>query len=139
MIKYALQCPDGHVFEGWFGSSSEYDDQAARGLVACPFCGGHEVTKQIMSPAVASAKTAAIGPPAKLREMMREAAEQVRSHVEQNFDYMGDAFADEARAIHEGRSEVRGIYGEATPCQITALEQDGVKIAALPPRKRDVN
>ena len=137
MIKYALHCAAGHEFEGWFGSSSDFDDQAGRGLVACPVCGDASVTKQIMAPAVTGAKKADAAPSAKLREMMMEAAEQVRSHVEENFDYMGDAFADEARAIHEGRSEVRGIYGEATRQEIQSLEKDGVSVAPLPPARRD--
>ena len=53
MIRYALACNHDHPFEAWFGSSSDYDDQAARGLVECPFCGSHAVSKQIMAPAVA--------------------------------------------------------------------------------------
>jgi len=137
VIKYALHCVVGHEFEGWFGSSSDFDDQSGRGLVACPVCGDAHVAKQIMAPAVTGAKKADIAPSAKLREMMMEAAEQVRSHVEENFDYMGDAFADEARAIHEGRSEARGIYGEATPKEIQSLEKDGVSVAPLPPTRRD--
>lgn len=135
MIKYALRCEAGHAFEGWFGGSAEYEDQAARGLLTCPACGSGEVSKQIMAPAVAGTKKkpAAAAPEAKMQQMMMEAARQVRSHVEENFDYMGDAFPDEARAIHEGRSEARGIYGEATPAQVKALKDEGVAIAPLPP------
>ena len=73
---------------------------------------------------------------------MMEAATRVRAHVEANFDYVADAFAAEARAIHEGTSEQRGIYGEATPREVEALVQDGVQIATLPPlppKKTDVN
>ncbi len=144
MIKYALHCAAGHEFEGWFGSSSDFDDQAARGLVECPVCGDASVAKQIMAPAVTGAKKKADSAPpsAKMRETMMEVAEQVRTHVEENFDYMGDAFATEARAIHEGRSEARGIYGEATPKEIQSLEKDGVSVAPMPPvppRKTEVN
>ena len=139
MIKYALHCAAGHEFEGWFGSSSEFDDQAARGLVQCPVCGDARVTKQIMAPAVTGAKKkqAVPEPSAQMREVMMEVAEAVRAHVEENFDYMGDAFAEEARAIHEGRSEARGIYGEATPKEIQGLEKDGVSVAPLPPTRRE--
>ncbi len=142
MIKYALHCAGGHAFEGWFGSSSDYDDQASRGMVACPVCGDADVAKQIMAPAVTGARKADPAPSAKMREMMLQAADAVRSHVEENFDYMGDAFAGEARAIHEGRSEARGIYGEATRKEIQALEKDGVSVAPMPPappRKTQVN
>jgi hypothetical protein len=77
-----------------------------------------------------------------MREMMMTAMGEVRRHVEENFDYVGDAFAKEARAIHEGKSEDRGIYGEASPSEVKALVEDGVKVAPLPPgppKKTDVN
>lgn len=144
MIKYALQCDQAHEFEGWFGSSADYDDQAARGLVECPVCGSHGVSKQIMAPAVAGTKAqrAAPAPDPKMREMMMAAMGEVRRHVEDNFDYVGDAFAKEARAIHEGKSEERGIYGEASPAEVKALVEDGVRVAPLPPgppKKTEVN
>lgn len=145
MIKYALQCDAAHQFEGWFGSSADYDDQAARGLVECPVCGSHGVSKQIMAPAVAGTKAQRSAAPEvdpKMREMMMTAMGEVRRHVEDNFDYVGDAFAKEARAIHEGKSEERGIYGEASPTEVKALVEDGVRVAPLPPaapKKTDVN
>lgn len=133
MIKYALACEHDHEFEGWFGSSQDYDDQQARGLLQCPVCESRAVRKQIMAPAVTGTKK---GPSpqnrAQMRQMMMKAVRQVREHVEENFDYMGDSFASEARAIHEGRSEERGIYGEASPTEIRKLIDDGVPVAALP-------
>ena len=134
MIRYALSCDHDHGFEAWFASSSDYDDQAARGLVECPFCGSTEVRKQVMAPAVAGTKKAGPSPEAmkQMQAMMTQAARQVREHVEQNFDYVGDVFAREARDIHEGRSEKREIYGEATPADIKKLKDDGVPCAALP-------
>ena len=144
MIKYALACDHAHEFEGWFGSSSDYDDQAARGLVECPVCGSTGVRKQIMAPAVAGTKAqrSAPEPDARMREMMMTAMSEVRREVEENFDYVGDRFAKEARDIYEGKSEERGIYGEASPKEVKALLEDGVKVAALPPappKKTDVN
>ena len=62
-----------------------------------------------------------------------EAMGQVRRHVEDHFDYVGDRFAREARDIHDGKSQARGIYGEASPSEVKALAADGVRIAPLPP------
>ena len=127
MIRYALQCDGGHGFEAWFGTSADYDEQAARGLVECPACGSRAVSKQIMAPAVAGTRKSAAEPDlARMQTMMMQAAREVRSHVEQNFDYVGDAFAREARDIHEGRSEKREISGEATPSEVRKLRDDGV-------------
>lgn len=134
MIRYALSCDHDHGFEAWFASSSDYDEQAAGNLIECPFCGSTEVRKQVMAPAVTGTKRTSAPPGAvkQMHAMMMQAARQVREHVEQNFDYVGDAFAREARDIHEGRSEKREIYGEATPAEVRKLKDDGVPCAALP-------
>ena len=101
MIKYALVCDLEHGFEGWFGSSSDYDNQHAKGLLECPVCGSKAVRKQIMAPALAgvrrTAQDEAAGP---AQAMMMEAMGKLRRHVEETFDDVGDAFATEARAIH---------------------------------------
>ena len=138
MIRYALHCDLAHAFEAWFGSSVDYDEQSARGLVECPVCGSSAISKQIMAPAVAGTRKSAAEPDlARMQTMMMQAAREVRSHVEQNFDYVGDAFAREARDIHEGRSEKREIYGEATPAEVRKLRDDGVPCAPLPPAPPD--
>jgi hypothetical protein len=142
VIRYALACENDHPFEGWFGSSSDYDDQAARGLVECPFCASRLVRKQVMAPALAGTKrTPAADMPPEARTTMMEAMGRVRRHVEENFDYVGDRFAREARDIHAGDSEARPIYGEATPKEVKALVEDGVPVAPLPlaatPRRKD--
>jgi hypothetical protein len=143
MIRYALTCDHDHDFEGWFGSSADYDDQQARGLVECPVCASKAVKKQIMAPAVAGTKrTVRDVEPARMQAMMMEAAGRIRRHVEENFDDVGDGFAKEARAIHEGRAEDRGIYGQASPQEVRDLVEDGVPVAAMPPeppKKTEVN
>jgi hypothetical protein len=130
MIRYALACDSGHTFEAWFGDSSDFDDQSARGLLSCPLCDSPEVRKQIMAPAVASKRAPA---ESHSRSMMMEVMGRVRAHVEENFDYVGDGFAAEARRIHDGSAEARGIYGEASAKEVKALREDGVPVAPLPP------
>ncbi|MEO6378662.1 MAG: DUF1178 family protein [Caulobacteraceae bacterium] len=148
MIRYALTCEHEHGFEAWFGSSTAYDEQAARGLVECPICASKLIRKQIMAPAVAGTRKREASAPtdaqaqAQTQAMMMEAMGKIRRHVEETFDYVGDTFAKEARAIHEGRSDDRAIYGEATPREVEALHRDGVKVAPLPPappKKSDLN
>ncbi len=138
MIRYALLCDREHEFEGWFGASADFDDQQARGLIECPVCASKAVRKAIMAPAVAGAKrrTQDRSPAetqAQTQSMMMEAMGRIRQHVEENFDDVGDAFASEARAIHEGRSEDRGIYGQATSTEVRKLVEDGVPVAPMPP------
>jgi len=143
MIRYALACDSEHEFEGWFGASADFDDQQARGLIECPVCASKAVRKQIMAPAVAGTrKKGSDAVPAQNRAMMMEAMGAIRRHVEANFDDVGDTFAKEARAIHEGRSEERGIYGQATSKEVRELVEDGVPVAPLPPeppKKTELN
>jgi hypothetical protein len=143
MIRYALLCEHEHGFEGWFGASADFDDQQARGLIECPVCGSKAVRKAIMAPAVSGTKKRGQDvTPVQSRAMMMEAMGRIRRHVEENFDDVGDAFAKEARDIHEGRSEERGIYGQATSQEVRELVEDGVPVAPLPPeppKKTDLN
>ena len=137
MIRYALICDHDHAFEGWFGASADFDDQQALGLLECPVCASKSVRKAIMAPAVAGTKRSQTdASPAQTRAMMMEAMGRVRRHVEENFDDVGDSFAKEARAIHEGKAEERGIYGQATQAEVTSLVQDGVRVAPLPPKPK---
>jgi hypothetical protein len=142
MIRYALICEHEHAFEGWFGASADFDDQQARGLLECPVCASKAVRKQIMAPAVAGTKRKGDTGPRPSQAMMMEAMNRVRQHVVENFDDVGDTFAREARAIHEGKSDPRGIYGQATPTEVRDLVADGVPVAPMPPeppKKTEVN
>jgi hypothetical protein len=142
MIRYALACDHEHEFEGWFGASADFDEQQAKGQIECPVCASKAVRKQIMAPAVAGTKRNTPDMSPQMRQVMMETLGKVRRHVEENFDYVGDSFATEARAIHEGKSEDRGIYGEATPAEVKKLAEDGVPVAPLPPappKKAELN
>jgi hypothetical protein len=144
MIRYALACENDHEFEGWFGASGDFDDQIAGNLISCPVCASVAIRKQIMAPAVVGAKksTAEGRPTAGMRSMMMEAMGRVRRHVEENFDYVGERFAAEARSIHQGKAEARGIYGEASPGEVKSLVEDGVPVSPMPPespKKSEVN
>lgn len=128
MIKYSLVCDQEHEFEAWFSDSASYDHQVERGLVECPHCGSLHIRKALMAPNVSTSRKREATPQEKLRQM----AGQVRGHIRQNYDYVGEDFASEARAIHEGEKPERLIYGEATPYESEALKDDGVPVTPLP-------
>ena len=141
MIRYALTCGAGHGFESWFASAAAYDTLAGAGQVSCPICGETRVEKAIMAPAVtparkaeAAAKAAAevrprLGTP---QSELEAALAALRRQVEENSEYVGMNFATEARAIHEGASPERAIYGEAKPEEAKRLIEDGIPVAPLP-------
>lgn len=134
MIKYNLICEQDHEFEIWFSKSSDFDDQAPKGLIACPHCGVTKVEKAIMAPNVSTSrkKEATQAKREAALSMMNKAADKIRQEISDKCDYVGEKFADEARAIHYGEKPERGIYGEATPKEAKALQDEGVGIAPLP-------
>ena len=127
MIVYDLVCtPAGHVFEAWFGSSGDYDDQRARGLLSCPLCGSEEVGKAPMAPAV---RASGQSPDPKLL-LAALAAAQARALEKST--WVGKGFAGEARAMHLGEAKHRSIHGQATLAEAKSLAEEGVPIAPLP-------
>ncbi len=139
MIVYRLRCENDHEFEGWFKSSKAYDKQATSGSVECPTCATTAVSKAIMSPNIAT--KGAIGKSTREKNVVaknsdsqkfEKMAAAIRDHVEKNFDYVGEKFPDEARRIHYGEADERGIYGEATNEETKELLDEGVDVAPLP-------
>ena len=131
MIRYNLICAKDHEFEGWFSSSSDYDEQAASGLLSCPACGTKQVEKAIMAPAVKTArKVEARDEKAALA--MTAMAAKIRSEIGKNCENVGSDFAEEARAIHYGEKPERGIYGSATPEETAELKDEGIEAHPLP-------
>lgn len=143
MIRYTLKCKDDHGFESWFASADAFDKLKGAGMVACPVCGTSEVEKALMAPRVTTAKTKAAPPaptpkqpqPGPLSKPMSEVEAEfakMRKHVEENSDYVGLSFANEARKMHDGEIPHRAIYGEAKTEDAKKLLDDGVPVAPLP-------
>jgi hypothetical protein len=158
MIHYKLRCAAAHEFEGWFQDSAGFDKLAQAGLVECTVCGSTQVERALMAPAVVSSRKKAKPPapppappsgaaapeapppsptgpqmaagpiPAQLVAMLQ----RLRTEVEKSCDYVGKDFAEEARKIHNGEAEARGIYGEASDAEAEALAEDGIDVARLP-------
>jgi len=169
MIRYALNCDQGHNFESWFANSSAFDKQAKRALVTCPICGSAKIEKAIMAPSLAAnlghSGTADPQPPTppapppplqpapmlpippKTPVAMMSAAErelrhklkELRDHITKNAHYVGPRFPEEARKIHYGEAEHRSIYGEASPEEAQQLHEEGIEFHALPILPDDKN
>jgi hypothetical protein len=151
MIHYELRCADGHEFDGWFQDSAGFERLAKAGLVECPHCGGTEVSRALMAPAIAKSREPAApaaapqppvpaAPPGDAQPMaagtippkLIALLQRMRAEVEKSCDYVGRDFAEEARKLHRGESERRGIYGEATDAEAEALADEGIEVARIP-------
>jgi len=129
MIRFSLRCASGHEFEAWFQSGEGYEAQRQAGEIACPECADSHVEKALMAPSIGRSREA--GPPIS-QAQMRQMLVQLRKQVEQNCDYVGEQFAEEARKIHYGEVDPRGIYGEATDVESKELAEEGIEFGRIP-------
>jgi len=145
MIKYSLICEKDHDFEGWFASSDDYDKQRKRGFLECPSCGSNKVSKALMAPSVLGTKkpeehsqSVATVAPAMPKEVV-EKIREIKKYVEANSENVGDKFPEEARKIHYGEAEARGIYGKASIDDAVNLAEEGVSVVPIPELPEDKN
>lgn len=134
MIQYSIKCDKGHQTESWFKSAAAYDALEKAGHLSCGVCGSTKVTKAMMAPRVRPAgdapdKTPVLRGPS---DDVARAVAALRKKVEETSDYVGDRFAQEARAMHLGEKPERSIYGEARLDQARELIEDGVPLMPLP-------
>ena len=142
MIKYTLSCDGGHSFEGWFSSSADFDGQAERGLVSCPACGSVSIAKELMAPSVSTARRKDEAKVLMMDKARREAVAKIRelvTNIRENSEDVGTKFPEEARKIHYGEAEQRGLIGQATAEEARALIDEGIEVAALPVLPDDAN
>ncbi len=145
MIKYSLLCEKDHGFEGWFGSSDDYDEQRKRGFVECPQCGSQKISKALMTPGVTGTKKSGAGDKAmaniapQMPEEVVTKIREIKKHIEKTSENVGDKFSEEARKIHYGESEARGIYGKATVKEAVGLAEEGVNVMPIPDLPEDKN
>ena len=150
MIRYTLKCRNNHRFESWFQSAEAFETVLAQGFATCPSCGSSEVEKTLMAPTVRPARRASTRQDTTTHDTpsqpmavpadpdLADAMKKLRDHVEKTSEYVGDSFAKEARAIHDGDSPHRAIYGEARPDEARKLAEDGIPALPLPfiPRQK---
>lgn len=146
MIVFDLGCGNGHVFEAWFGSSEDYEEQRERGLVTCPICASTSIEKAVMAPRVGrkgnqiAVRSLAVEQaptlpdavsPEQAKAALKALAEAQAKMLEKS-EWVGKGFADQARAMHLGDMEHRSIYGQTTSEEAKSLLDEGVPVAPLP-------
>ena len=160
MILFDIKCSDGHIFEAWFQNNEAYEQQIDNDLVECPLCGCTKTSKSLMSPNISakgeiireayqseqdsedhkvtvsahsnSSKEVSSDDVKRALDHMHNTMSKFRRQAEKSCEYVGDDFADEARKIHAGESEKRGIYGETTISETEELLEEGIDILPVP-------
>jgi hypothetical protein len=142
MIVFDLSCSEGHRFEGWFGSSDDYADQKAGGLLVCPQCGSEEIGKAPMAPSVpAKSNTRSQAPvettqvvkgemPVEVKKALEKLA-KAQAKVLESSTWVGDKFAEKAREMHYGEADEAPIHGRATRDEAEDMMAEGISVAPL--------
>ena len=159
MIKYNLKCisnscKNSASFDGWFQSISAFEDQKISGLLTCPYCGGNDIVKNLMSPSIKSTaqnkKSLPLENPSEKDVSVKNLLDNkgknnkiasnelhtilrsIKKEIEKNAEYVGNKFVKEARAIKSGEAKDRPIYGHAEPKKIEELKNEGIEVSAIP-------
>lgn len=144
MIVFDLHCSTGHRFEGWFGSSADYEGQQEQGLVCCPTCGTSDVSKAPMAPAIPrkgnssvqkiEAETAHLASGAVTPEVEKalKALAKAQAEALKSSTYVGDDFAEQSRAMHYGERDQTAIHGKASLAEAKELLDEGIAVSPLP-------
>ncbi len=154
MIVYDLICEKEHKFESWFKNSSAYDFLRKTRKISCPVCNSTKIKKAPMAPNISRSvkkditranktpsnnKIKELSATVEMTEAMKkttEALNELQATIEKNFENVGEKFAEEARKIHYGEADARGIYGKATADEAEELVDEGIDVAVLPWVKR---
>ncbi|MGE7369736.1 DUF1178 family protein [Neorhizobium sp. NPDC001467] len=142
MIKYSLSCDSAHSFEGWFSQGADFEKQRADGLLNCPVCGSATISKSLMAPSVSTARArekrhgvAMDAARAQAMAKLKAAVAEIRANAED----VGERFPEEARKIHYGEADARGIIGQASFGEVRELLDEGIEIAPIPVIPDDAN
>ena len=136
MIVFDLLCANGHAFEGWFASGSEFDRQKAANLVSCPVCDGSDVERRPSAKVrVSKAQTAVAAPPAAVQDAIAGISPELLAKLREavrNTEDVGERFPEEARKIHYDEAPARSIRGKASQEEAEALTEEGIDFSQLP-------
>lgn len=142
MIRYSLICDNAHGFEGWFSGSADFDRQVEAGFLNCPVCNSAAISKSLMTPSVSTARKQeqkqAVAMDLAQRQMMAKLKEAVAA-IKATSEDVGEKFPEEARKIHYGEADARGIIGKASFDEVRSLVDEGIEIAPLPVLPEDAN
>lgn len=128
-----LRCANGHGFEGWFASDDEFMSQNGRGLIECPLCADRIVSRLPSAPRLnLSGQRQPAEPAATVPQPLQAQWLQAVRHMLEHTDDVGERFPEEARRIHYGEIEARGIRGQASADERRALVEEGIEVMSLP-------
>ena len=132
MILFDLKCENNHTFEGWFASSSNYEEQLKKKMIVCPYCNSTKIKKSLMAPNINTKSISKNNKKAIAQKNLENQIKKFRKYIEKNTDNVGKNFAEEARKIYYGETKSRPIRGESTEKEAQELVEEGIPFSKLP-------
>ena len=134
MIKFRLFCKKcSKDFDSWFASSKEYEKLKKSKLLNCPKCNSYNIKKSLMAPSIISNKKKINNLNSKKHIEIKNKLKKYKKFIENNFDYVGNNFAYEARSIHyNNKKREKGIYGNASKKEVDELLEEGIDTEIIP-------
>ena len=139
MIHYDLKCEKNHIFSSWFNCVDAFEKLEMSNLLSCAVCGSSNVHRAIMAPKVSRSNPKESSPLIGEASSAEQKMLEIRKKLEAEAENVGENFADEARAMHDGDTPMRSIYGEAKIKDAQDLIEDGVPVIPMPWKKRRTN
>ena len=133
MIKYKLLCKNcSDNFESWFASSKEFERLKKSKFLQCLNCNSNKIDKSLMAPSIINKQKKNNKDIKKFLEVKNKLKEY-KKFIKNNFDYVGDNFAYEARSIHyNNKKKQKGIYGKASIKEAKELSEEGIEVETVP-------
>ena len=136
MIRYNLLCKKCNLtFDSWFASSKEYDKLQKKKLINCHNCGSLKVKKNLMAPRLIGKTLSNTEERKNIHkyQKIKKTIIEYQKFIKNNFDYVGENFAYEARSIHyNNKKRNNGIYGKASKKDLKELKEEGIDTQIIP-------
>ncbi len=130
MISVDLECENKHLFEGGFKDFSSYKNQLDNGMIACPVCGSMKIKRLYTGCSFQARPASGTAIESKCSNIF-EALRSFNNYVRQNFENVGDGFAEKARAMHYDIEKKKNIYGSASIDDLSSLAEEGIEVVPM--------
>ena len=129
MIRYTLNCNNGHQFDSWFSDSASFEKLREKGHLECAICSSKKVEKSLMAPVVTPKKKETL---LSKQSALEKEIKALKKKIKATATDVGENFSAEARAMHYGEKEEKPIVGKTTIDEAKELAEEGIPFTPLP-------
>ncbi len=132
MIRYTLNCENGHQFDSWFSDGSTFENLKKKGHLECAICSSKKVQKSLMAPRIAPGSAKKKETLISAQSALEKEILALKHKIKTTATDVGESFSTEARAMHYGEKEEKPIIGKTTVDEARDLAEEGIPFIPLP-------